>query len=82
MGDGMQYWNYVSDASDCLIPMLFNNAISTTDALLYHMNWEGDFELWIGKNLEEGNCGLFQCTVPVFSWRDWRPSWKSQSGRA
>jgi hypothetical protein len=31
---------------------------------------EGDYELWIGKDVEENSRGWFKATLPAFDWRN------------
>jgi len=35
------------------------------------MRGEVDYQWWIGKNLEERDCGLFQGTLPILALINW-----------
>jgi len=54
-----------------LILILFNNSISTAEFTYLQMRWEDNHEQSADQNLEGGSCGLFESTIPEFTWRNW-----------
>lgn len=53
---------------DCWSFRLFNDYILIAYAT--QMRWKDNYEWWVYKYLEQGNCGFFDDTMWKFAWRD------------